>query len=269
MTLLAASAKGDKMEIQSLDKKLIAALGLAAGAGIALTFTYCSRNERRLPRVKTEPKWTPVRVGGSQNSRPIFVTKPVAIGNAVQETAPTPVSGIASLRLALAKEAHHTKTACVEKVDAPQKPSHDEAPPVLSPPVLSPQCQSKSMLSLREAQSDRRQKTIVCPTMAQHCGPGRSVSADKGLALQVCPGDRAPVISSMTHRFGAAGLDALVIFEAVCLFVGISQAFHVSLRSNPIGAAILICSVLLIGIFYSFLFKMSGTRTAGQTLLNS
>jgi hypothetical protein len=72
-------------------------------------------------------------------------------------------------------------------------------------------------------------------------------------------------VASTKHRFVAASLDGAMIFLACCIFVGILQAFGVSVPIGMFDVVIYICSLVLITVFYCFVFAISGRETAGQT----
>jgi hypothetical protein len=68
------------MEIPS-DKKLVAVLGLAVGAGIAMTFSYRGINKKvsKLRPAKTDPERTRATVGRSQKPLPAAVVNSLTI----------------------------------------------------------------------------------------------------------------------------------------------------------------------------------------------
>jgi hypothetical protein len=118
------------MEIRASDKKLIAALVITAGAGIALTFS--SRRDRKgrvLHPAKIDPRQTAATVNSLRNSYPIHVANAGVIPHHGLRKAMAPVSAITPVQQILGTPA--------DVPDVPPRPA--ACPPASHPaPALQP-----------------------------------------------------------------------------------------------------------------------------------
>jgi uncharacterized RDD family membrane protein YckC len=73
----------------------------------------------------------------------------------------------------------------------------------------------------------------------------------------------APVATPV-HRLVAAFLDSAMILIGCGFFLGVFQLLGASVRVDRFDIIVMICSLILITLFYGFLFALSGRETPGQ-----
>ena len=83
------------------------------------------------------------------------------------------------------------------------------------------------------------------------------------LAADPPPAASAPAVLSTTRWLRASVVDALIVFFACCIFVGTSGALRVNAPIDRVNLVILVCSMVLIAVFYAYLFKIGGGGTPG------
>jgi hypothetical protein len=215
------------METRPSDKKLVTVLGIAAGAGIALTFLYRGINKKGpiLHPATAHPELTRATISSSRRSL----------------------------------LAHGLNSGTI---------SHDQQAPIAVPAgtgsVIRAAVQTKAPEDV-QALCDRRVR-IWCAASDEPDAQPHAVALPPAPDDAVKPSIHgAPAVLSMTHRLGASALDAWIIFLACCIFVGLSRAWGVNAQIDRFDIVILTCSVSLIAVFYTFLFKIAGRGTLGQT----
>ena len=214
------------METRPSDKKLVAVLGIAVGTGIALTFLYRGINKKG-------------RILHPAKTHPKWTRATVS-----------------SSRKSLL--AHVMNSGTIR---------HDQKAPIPPPTGTGSVSRASAQTKAPELQApcDRR-VPISCASSHEPGAPPRAVDLPPTPHYTVEPSTHpAPAVLSMAHRLGASVLDALIIFFACCIFVGISQALRVNAPIDQFDGGILTCSVFLIAVFYAFLSKIGGSGTPGQT----